>query len=351
MSPYIKNLSLNHYPWLKKNSFDAPVIISSRARIARNVEGYNFPEKADSDMRSELVDTVFEALEKLPLRKKVQKTEIDNLSERAKKILLERKILSVETLFGLDCGIVFDEKEKFSILLNKEDHIHIQALKPGFQVAKCWQICEKVEEQLSRGLKFSFSNDLGYLTSCPVNVGTGLKLSVYVDLTGTVLLEQMPAIIQATKVLGYKISGENGEDGDYKGTRFLIASNRTLGVSELDALEQFEQFVKEIVYVENQARRKIFADFPKRLLNHVSRSLGFLKNSWILSENEAYDHLMVLRTGVLMGVFEKVDLEMVNDLIICSGDAHFQNVVSEELLPEEMDSARASIFKEKLSFK
>jgi protein arginine kinase len=351
MSPLIKNFSQTHFPWLEQNSFNSEIVIASRARIARNVEGYNFPEKADNDMRSELVDVVFEAVEKLPMRKKVYKSEIENLEEKEKKILLERRLLTFETLFDFECGIILEEKEKFSILVNEEDHLHIQALRPGLQLKKCWKESEKLEEQLSKFLKFSFNNDFGYLTSCPANVGTGLKMSVYLDLTGASLLGQLSGVLQSAKVLGHKICGENGEEGDYKGMRFLLSSHRTIGISETDVLKEFNEYVKDIVNVELMARRKLLADYPQRILNHVSRAFGLLKSSWILSEDEAYDNLMILRTGVLMGAFEKVTIETVNTLVLFAGDAHLQSTMGGSLMPEELDMARAEIFKEKLTFK
>ena len=176
-------------------------------------------------------------------------------------------------------------------------------------------------------------------------------MSVYLDLSGSSLLGQLSGVIQSAKVLGHNLCGENGEEGDYKGMRFLLSSHRTLGISEDNALKEFEEFVRDIIDAELMARRKILADFPQRILNHISRAYGLLKSSWILSEDEAYDNLMILRTGVLMGVFEKIDIETVNKLVVFTGDAHLQNIMGGNLMPEELDMARAEIFKEKLTFK
>ena len=348
MNPLIERLALKFYPWLKINSSNSDVVISTRVRIARNIEGFNFPEKADVDTRSEIVDTIFEAVEKLPMRKKVYKSEIENLSEKEKKILLERKMLTFESLFDFECGVIFEENEGYSILLNEEDHLHIQCLEPGLNLSKCWKVTEKLEEQLAKFLKFSFNNDLGYLTSSPANVGTGLKASVYLDLTGAFLTGQLSGIIHSAKVSGHSIDPESGEQ-DYKGSRYILCNKQTLGISETESIKDFEGFVADVIQAELTARRKILADLPQRILNHVGRAYGLLKSSWILPEEEAFDCLMTLRTGINMGLFDKLDLETLNDLIIYTGDAHLQNSLGRDLMPEDLDIARAEFFKKKLA--
>jgi protein arginine kinase len=149
--------------------------------------------------------------------------------------------------------------------------------------------------------------------------------------------------------MGHIICGENGEDGDYKGVRYLLSNRKTLGTSETEALKEFNEFVQDIIKSEMTARRKILADFPHRILNHVNRAFGLLKSSWVLSEDEAYDNLMILRSGVMMGMFEHLTIESINNLMLSAGDAHLQNALERNLMPEELDIARAKFFKTKLS--
>ncbi len=149
--------------------------------------------------------------------------------------------------------------------------------------------------------------------------------------------------------MGHIICGENGEDGDYKGVRYLLSNRKTLGATEEDALKEFNEFVQNIIKSEMTARRKILADFPHRILNHVNRAYGLLRSSWLLSEDEAYDNLMILRSGVMMGMFEHLTVELINDLMLYTGDAHLQSALEKSLMPEELDIARAKFFKMKLS--
>ena len=345
MNPFLKELATAPLPWLKSNDETSGIAISSRIRLARNIKGFQFPQTLDSDTRADVIDTVFEAFENLPFRKNCQKFEIENLKDHEKKLLLERKVLTYESIVSNDCGVVLDKKEDFSILINEDDHLHIQSIKSGINLLDAWNTVEKVDDALSKKLQYSFSNDYGFLTSSPANVGTGMKASVYLDLTASLLSGQLPGIKQACKLFGHVFIGENSDDDNYCGARFLISTRKTLGLTEKAVIAEFEDFIKEVIESEMKARRKLIADHPEKLLNHISRAYGNLKYSCLLSEDEAIELLFTLRTGTELSLFDHISAEEVNSLLAMTGDAHLQNALEASLDLESLDIARANYFK------
>lgn len=306
MKPFLKELAAAPLPWLKSNDETSGIVISSRIRLARNIKNYQFPANLDSDIRAEVVDNVFEIIEKLPLRKLCKSFEVENLTDDEKKLLLERKVLTYESIVSEDCGIIIGNGENFSILLNEEDHIHIQTIKSGLKLESCWDEVENIDDMLSKSLDYAFSNDYGYLTASPANVGTGMKASVYLDLTASLLTGQLPGIKQACRLFGHVFIGENTEDDNYSGARFLISTRKTLGLTERAVIKEFSDFIKQVVDSELKARRKLIADHPEKLLNHISRAYGNLKYSCLLTEEEALELLYTLRTGTELSLFDKI---------------------------------------------
>ena len=345
MNLFLKKLAASPLPWLKGNDPTSGIAISSRIRLARNLKGYQFPRCLDSDSKAEIIDKVFEAAEFMPLCKKAAKLEVENLKDNEKKLLLERKNLTYESLINDDCGVILDNNEDFSILINDDDHIHLQSIKAGLSLSEAWSKVEKIDDGLSKSVNFSFNNDYGYLTSSPANVGTGMKASVYLDLTASLISGQLPGIKQACKLFGHVFLGENSEDDDYCGSRFFISTRKTLGLTETAVIEEFEDFIKQIIDSEMKARRKLIADHPEKLLNHISRAYGNLKYSCLLTEEEAVELLYTLRTGTELSLFDHIEAEDVNRLLVMSGDAHLQNSLEASLDLESLDVARANFLK------
>lgn len=349
MNPFLKELSAAPLPWLKSNDKNSGIVISSRIRLARNLKGYQFPRSQDSDSKAEVLDKIFEAFEFMPNRKSIAKYEIENLKDNEKKLLLERKVLTYESLIGDDCGIILDKKEKFTVLVNEDDHIHIQSIKAGLSLSSAWKEVEKIDDSLSKQIKYSFSNDYGFLTSSPANVGTGMKATVYLDLTASLISGQLAGIKQACKLFGHVFLGENSDDDDYCGSRFFISTRKTLGLTELSVIEEFEDFIEQVVEAEIKARQKLIADHPEKLLNHISRAYGNLKYACLLTEEEAVEMLYTLRTGTELSLFNKISAEDVNSLLVMSGDAHLQSALEAALDLESLDVARANFFKNRFN--
>ena len=345
MNPFLKELSAAPLPWLKSNDSNSGIVISSRVRLARNLKGYQFPRSQDTDLKAEVIDKIFEAFEFMPKRKDVAKYEVENLKDNEKKLLLERKILTYESLINDDCGVILDKKENFTILINEDDHIHLQSIKAGLSLSKAWKEVEKIDDSLNKQLKYSFSNDYGYLTSSPANVGTGMKATAYLDLTASLISGQLAGIKQACKLFGHVFLGENSDDDNYCGSRFFISTMKTLGLTELAVIEEFEDFIEQVVESELKARQKLIADHPQKLLNHISRAYGNLKYACLLSEEEALEMLYTLRTGTELSLFDNISADEVNRLLVMSGDAHLQSALEAALDLESLDVARANFFK------
>ena len=348
MNAFLKTLSSRPLPWLDLNGPLTEVVISSRVRLARNLQDYHFPEKMDESTGIDVMETIFETCSRFPEYERIYSFELNTLNEIEKDLLLERRHITHNSVFSTVAGVVIDEEEYFSLLLNDEDHLHLQVLRPGLEFTKIWKYITHVDSLLNETLKYEFCNDRGFLTSSTSNVGTGMRVSVLLDLSATYLTGQISGVVQAARVLGYRLHGTDGQDESNRPGRYLISTTQTLGVKEEELLHEFEVFVREVVDSEFRARRKLMADTPHRPINLISRAYGALKYCFLLDEDEAFDRLMTLRFGLHLGLFEYLTFEMLELAIAYSGNAHLQEVLHEPLGTEELNRARAMMVRKNI---
>ena len=348
MNSFLKNLSAQPLQWLSLNAPLTEVVISSRIRLARNLADEMFPSKMDEIKGLDAMEIIFEACSKLPQSERLCSFELNTLNEIEKDLLLERRHITHNSVFSSITGIVLDEDDDFSILVNDEDHVHLQVIRPGLELHKSWDYITHIDTLLNKEIDYEFCNDRGFLTSSPKNVGTGMRASVQLDLSGTYLTGQLSGIVQAARVSGYRLHGTDGQDESSRPGRYLISTTQTLGVKEEELLYEFEVFVREVVDCELRARRKLLADSPYRPLNLVSRAYGALKYSWLLDEDEAFDRLMTLRFGLQLGIFEYLTFERLELAITYSCNSHLQQVLQEALSTEDLNRARALLVRKNI---
>ena len=348
MNAFLKALSSRPLNWLGLNGPLTEVVISSRVRLARNLSGHLFPEKLDELAGIDLMETIFEVCSKFPEYERLYNFELNTLNEVEKDLLLERRHITHNSVFSTMAGVVIEEEEYFSLLINDEDHLHLQVVRPGLELQKGWKYINYVDSLLNESLDYEFCNDRGFLTSSPLNVGTGMRASVLLDLSATYLTGQISGIVHAARVLGYRLHGTDGQEDSNRPGRYLISTTQTLGIKEEELLHEFEVFIREVVNSEFRARRKLLADSPHRPLNLISRAYGVLKYCWLLDEDEAFDRLMTLRFGVQLGLFEYLTFEMIELAIAYSGNGHLQQVLKESLGTEDLNRARAMIVRKNI---
>jgi protein arginine kinase len=325
------------------------IVLSSRVRLARNVKGMPFPGWAKKPDRIKSLDLVRPAVETLPQMSDSFSESMDNLTVLDKNILVERHLISREhAAKNAGSGLVLNREESLCVMINEEDHLRMQALRPGLQLRQAWQALDQVDSKLEKKMEFAFTPALGYLTACPTNVGTGIRVSAMLHLPGLVLAEQINQIIQAVNKLGLAVRGLYGEGTEALGNVFQVSNQMTLGETENDIVERLNKVLAQIIEHEENARSMLLEKKPKTVYNHIGRAYGILANAHSISSKETLNLLSLMRLGVDLGLFADLERWQVDELFVTTQPAHLQRVHSEKLSAEERDLFRADMLRERL---
>jgi protein arginine kinase len=274
---------------------------------------------------------------------------MDNLSTLDKQILVERHLISREhAAKNAGSGLVLNRDETLCVMINEEDHMRMQSLRPGLQLRQAWSAIDQVDSELERKLEYAFNPDLGYLTACPTNIGTGIRVSAMLHLPGLVLAEQINPIIQSVNKLGLAVRGLYGEGTEALGNVFQVSNQMTLGESENAIVERLEKVLAQIIEHEENARGTLLEKKAKMVFNHIGRAYGILANAHSISSKETMNLLSLMRLGVDVGLFSGVDRSLVDELFILTQPAHLQKQHTEKLSAEERDLLRADMVRERL---
>jgi protein arginine kinase len=262
---------------------------------------------------------------------------------------VERHLISREhAAKSAGSGLVLNREETLSVMINEEDHMRMQALRPGLQIRQAWNAINLVDSELEQKLDYAFNPDLGYLTACPTNIGTGIRVSAMLHLPGLVLAEQINPIIQSVNKLGLAVRGLYGEGTEALGNVFQVSNQMTLGESENGIVERLEKVLGQIIEHEENARAMLLEKKAKMVFNHIGRAYGILANAHTITSKETMNLLSLMRLGVDMGVFPGVDRSLVDELFLMTQPAHLQKQHSEKLSAEERDLLRADMVRERL---
>jgi protein arginine kinase len=325
------------------------IVMSSRVRLARNIKDASFPGWAKKPERVKILETIRPAIAALPEMKDSFAESMDNLSTLDKQILVERHLISREhAAKSSGSGLVLNREETLSVMINEEDHMRMQALRPGLQIRHAWNAINQVDSELEKKLDYAFNPDLGYLTACPTNIGTGIRVSAMLHLPGLVLAEQINPIIQSVNKLGLAVRGLYGEGTEALGNVFQVSNQMTLGESENGIVERLEKVLGQIIEHEENARATLLEKKAKMVFNHIGRAYGILANAHTITSKETMNLLSLMRLGVDMGVFPGVDRSLVDELFLVTQPAHLQKQHSEKLTAEERDLLRADMVRERL---
>ena len=325
------------------------IVMSSRVRLARNLRQHAFPGWAKKPERVKILETVLPAISSLPEMADSFGEAMDNLTALDKQLLVERHLISREhAAKNVGSGLVLDRAELFCVLINEEDHLRMQALRPGFQTREAWQAVDRLDSALEKKLDYAFDNELGYLTACPTNLGTGIRVSAMLHLPGLVLAEQINPIIQSVNKLGLAVRGLYGEGTEALGNVFQVSNQMTLGESEAVIVERIEKVLGQIIEHEENARQTLMEKKPKVVFNHIGRAYGILANAHSISSKETMNLLSLLRLGVDLELFPGTNRGLVDELFLITQPAHLQKQISDKLSAEERDLMRADMVRERL---
>ena len=314
-----------------------------------NLRKQPFPSWAKKPDRMRVLEAIQPAVEGLPQLAPHFTAALDDLSPLDKQILVERHLISREhAAKGAGSGFVVNQEESLCVMINEEDHLRMQALRPGLQIKACWQAIDAVDTALEAKLDFAFSPELGYLTACPTNLGTGIRVSAMLHLPGLVLAEEITRIINAANKLNFAVRGLYGEGTEALGNIFQVSNQQTLGESEPQIIDRISKALTQIIEEEQNARALLLEKKPKTVFNHIGRAYGILANAHTISSKETMNLLSLLRLGGELGLFEKLHRSLTDELFLLTQPAHLQKQHTGKLGAEERDILRADMLRERL---
>jgi protein arginine kinase len=308
-----------------------------------------FVSRCTPQQRSDLVARLSGAVLDAGLAEGVQYLELNDLDDVDRTFLVERHLISTE-LAGSEGprGVAFDVRETVSVMINEEDHLRIQVFRSGFHPEETWAMIDGVDDRIGERVDYAFSEQLGYLTACPTNVGTGMRASVMLHLPALGITRQIEQVVQAVQKIGLAVRGLYGEGTQASGGLYQISNQMTLGKSEIEIIGNLASTVPTIITMERQAREALLQQSRAQLEDKVWRSLGLLRTARVMNSNETLDHLSHLRLGVNVGLVDRIDMGTINQLFILTLPAHLQKIEGRELQPDQRDLVRANFIRETL---
>ncbi|MEM9081574.1 MAG: protein arginine kinase, partial [Verrucomicrobiota bacterium] len=335
--------------WMASEGEGASVVVTSRVRLARNLVDYPFPGWADKRSRKAVLDELRPAVEAVPEMKEAFSHGLEDLSSVQKQVLVERHLISREQAArGEGSAAVVNRRQTFSLMINEEDHLRMQAIRPGLKLEEALGNLIGLESQLEQSVNFAFDSQLGYLTACPTNVGTGMRASAMLHLPGLVLSDEVGATLQGIARLRFAVRGFFGEGTESLGNLFQISNQSTLGESEGEIVSCLTRIIREVEAAELNARQRLMERDPEMILDRVGRAYGILKYSHVIPSKEALNLLSLLRLGAELGLFGRGVLRTCDLLLMDIQPAHLQLHAGKKLDAEQRDAIRAEIIRARL---
>lgn len=333
--------------WLMGDGPDADIVLSSRARLARNIEGFIYAHKADDAALDEIADDVLDASQTAGFSSD-DFFSTGDLDDLKMSVLIERHLISPALADKKGRrGVIVHETECCSIMVNEEDHLRIQSLSPGFDPEKALKKAKDIERDLADTLSFSHADRFGYLTACPTNLGTGLRLSALMHLPSLVLTKEIQRVIRSAGQLGMTVRGFRGEGSDVVGNLFQISNQKSFGRSEETILESLNVAVRRLIDYERNASDMLLSTARSQILDKIWRSVGILKTARMLSSHEFVNLASAVRLGLQLKVIEKPERVVLNELLITLQPGHLQARNETILDTAERDRTRAAFVRER----
>jgi protein arginine kinase len=364
----LTDISSDINEWFSGSGPSADVVISSRIRLARNLAGHKFLTRCSSHEKTEILDKLKNVLMELDLGDKVFYISVDKAPMLDRNFLVERHLISRNHAFGKGPrGAVVANREIFTAMINEEDHLRLQVLKGGLQLTGCFEQVNRIDDLIEEKIEYAFSPKYGYLTACPTNLGTGIRISVMLHLPALKMTGQIEKFLNAARDLGLAVRGLFGEGSDATGDFYQLSNQITLGISEKEIVKKFEEtIIPQIVDYEHEARKKLLDTHSGMLDDKIARAMALLRSAHLISSQEALLLLSHLRLGINMhdhlgastpgidSIYElgeksdAVSIRTINRLFMLTLPAHLQMNHGKSLEPSDRDALRAKIIRSAL---
>ena len=333
--------------WLDASGDHADLVLSTRVRLARNLQGHAFGPRARVNDREAVLEQVRTAKGQVaPLRGSTL-VNLPALDSRSLRILLERRLISRE-LMGDPSGpprgtaVVLSGRQPLSVMVNEEDHLRLQSLLAGLRLQEAWSLVDRLDEELGQQMPYAFHHEFGFLTSCPTNVGTGVRASVLMHLPGLVLTKEIGKVLQGITQVGLTFRGLYGEGSEVVGNFFQVSNQTTLGKSEEDLVDQLDRIVRQVIEYETRARQVLLRDARAVTEDKIWRAYGLLRYARTLSFEELMNLLSGVRLGASLKLLPGLRVYTLNKLMIFTQPAHLEQAAVRDLPPQESDVHRAA---------
>ncbi|MDX9799655.1 MAG: protein arginine kinase [Bacteroidales bacterium] len=336
--------------WTKGDGPLNHIVVSTRLRLARNIQDIPFPFRANPNQLEQVLKKSESLLKNNNLFQDFKLIKMDDLTDLDIQFLVEKRLISL-SLAHLNCpyrAFIYKPDEIISIMVNEEDHFRIQCLLPGLQLDKVWEIIDCYDDQIMKEVKYSFNENDGFLTCCPTNVGTGLRASLMLHLPGLFNLNKLNDLMSSISKMGYAVRGFYGEGTDFLGNLFQVSNQITLGLKENEIIKELEMVGNLLIDEEERAREELMLHSRQRIEDQILRAYGILTNARIVSTFEAIDLLSKIRFGIEIGIFSKIGYDTINRLMLIIQSAYIQLLKNKNMNENERDIARAKIIQELL---
>src|SRR2546421_1035624 len=336
--------------WLRGSGPMSEVVISSRIRLARNVAGYPFLCKCSRAQRTTLEHKIRDTILGSNISPQTLYVDLDQAPEMDRQLLVERHLISKPHAAAEGArGVAIGENETISIMINEEDHLRIQVLRSGLQLEEAWEQINQLDDALEAKLDYCFHPRFGYLTACPTNVGTGIRVSVMLHLPALKLTGEIEKVFRAAKDMRLAVRGLYGEGTEATGDFYQISNQTTLGKGEDEIISDFKHVViPKIIEYEQHARKTLRDDRTTHLDDKVGRAMGVLRSARLIASEETLLLLSHLRMGLHLGRVKDVDIRTLNELFLLTQPAHLQKIQGRKLEGDLRRAARADYIRSRL---
>jgi protein arginine kinase len=333
--------------WLRGTGPESDIVMCSRIRLARNLADFPFTNRASRGEKAEIESTFKAIIDHEAFE--LSYLDVNAMTPLERQFLVERQLISRElaTAEG-PRGVAIGPRENISTMVNEEDHLRIQVMLSGFSLHDIWERINRLDDQLEGQIAYAFSQQLGYLTACPTNVGTGIRVGVMLHLPALVQTKQIDKVFRALQKINLAVRGLYGEGTQAFGDFYQISNQQTLGKSEVELIRNLSDVVPQIIQYERTARQALLNERRQHLHDQVSRAYGVLKTAQTISSEETMHLLSSVRMGINLGLIDDLAIATVNELFIQTQPSHLQKIQGTELGVEERNVARASYLRSRL---
>jgi protein arginine kinase len=335
--------------WLDGSGPEADIIITSRVRLARNLHGLRFPGAAPAEERESVCRQVAEAMATSRALRQTLHVRLDELSALDRRFLMERRLVSSQSAERPEQAVVFaDRTQTLAVMVNEEDHLRLQAIASGLQIEEAWEAVRTLDDELGEQLDYAFSEQFGYLTACPTNTGTGMRVSIFAHLPALALLEEVDKALKEFAGSEITVRGFYGEGSRVQGNIFQISNQLTLGRAEKAIIKRVRNIAERLVGLEREARARLLQQRPLRVRDLVYRARALLQHAQLISSLELMNLLPAVRVGSELGLLPPIPRRRLNELLVIALPAHLQKRAGKEMDNEERDAYRAQFVRDYL---